>query len=403
MLGVGVVVAAMAGCWPAPGAGPDRRSFNPFERTLTTATVDRLTEAFRVPLVDGAGPPVVTPAGLFVRSGLVIAAFEARTGEARWTVRPTGYGDVFLVSDPFVLEGGTQVLASASTRAGYYFHSEFVTIDARTGTSEQRTLAGRLGSVRGDGAAVVDEIFDHGYTYRSIGVRSLGGGADWGGFMTESSLGPLTLGEGRLFVTSGDEVHAYDTTTACPPAHEGQPTLACWTEWVRPIGSAVTPVVIGDGATVYVGTDAPYGVEGQLLALDAESGGVRFSATLDAAVNRPPALAEGTLHVATVDGRLSAVPAAGCGAHFCRTLWTTATASEITAQPAVAGGVVYVGSADGTLRAFDADGCGAATCEPLWTVDAGSPVTGGLAVHGGMLYVGTADALVAYGLPTGAG
>jgi outer membrane protein assembly factor BamB len=394
---VGAVVLALSGCWPTPGAGPDRRSFNPFERTLTTATVDRLAEAFRVPLVDGAGPPVVTPAGLFVRSGLSIAAFEARTGDARWTVRPTGYGEVFQVSDPYLIAGGDQVLASASTRAGLYYDSEFVVIDARTGTSVPRTPAGRLGSVRGDGAAVVDEVFDHGDTYRTIGVRSLTGGVEWGGYLLEGSLGALTLGEGRLFVATGDGVQAYDTTTPCPPFYEDEPLLVCWTEWTRPVGLATTPVVIGDDATVYVGTGAPVGYEGALLALDAESGGVRFSVAVGA-VNRPPALADGVLHIATTDGRLSAAPANGCGAHVCRTTWTTATASEITAQPAVAGGVVYVGSADGTVRAFDAGGCGAATCEPLWAVDAGGPVTGGLAVYGGMLYVGTADALVAYGL-----
>jgi outer membrane protein assembly factor BamB len=397
---VGAAVLALSGCWPTPGAGPDRRSFNPYERTLTAATVGRLTEAFRVPLGGGAGPPVVTPAGLFVRTGLSIAAFEARTGQARWTVQPTGYGEVFEVSDPFVLAGGDQVLASASIRAGLYYDSVFVAIDVRTGAAEQRTPAGRIGSVRGDGAAVVDEVFDHGSTYRTIGVRSLAGGSDWGGYLVDGvGFGPLTLGEGRLYVAAGDEVHAYDTTIPCPPYSEIEPLLVCRTEWERTVGPRVTPVVIGDDATVYVGTEAPIGMEGQLVALDAESGGIRFSAAVGAGVNRSPALAGGTLYVATVDGRLSAVPADGCGAFRCPASWTTATASEVTAQPAVAGGVVYVGSADGTLRAFDAGGCGAATCEPLWTVDAGGPVTGGLAIHGGMLYVGTGDALVAYGLP----
>jgi outer membrane protein assembly factor BamB len=395
---VGAVVLALSGCWPSPGAGPDRRSFNPFERTLTAATVDRLAEAFRVPLADGAGPPVVTPAGLFVRSGFALGGYEARTGQARWTVRPTGYGEVFQVSDPYVVAGGDQVLASVSSGAPFAYTSEFVTIDARSGASEQRTPAGRLGSVRGDGAAVVDEVSSHGETYRTVGVRSLTGGVDWGGFTFET-LGLLTLGQGRLFVVAGDGVQAYDTTTPCPPFREDEPLLVCWNEWVRPVGPAPTPIVIGDDATVYVGTEAPYGMEGPLLALDAESGGIRFSVGVGAGVNRPPALAGGTLYVGATDGRLSAAPANGCGAHFCRTSWTTATASEITAQPAVAGGVVYVGSADGMLRAFDADGCGAATCEPLWTADAGGPVTGGLAIYGGMLYVGTADALVAYGLP----
>ncbi len=85
LLGIGLLALLASGCWPAPGAGPDRRSFNPFEQTLTSASVGRLTEAFRVPLADGAGPPVVTGAGLFVRSGLSIRAFAPDNGAARWT------------------------------------------------------------------------------------------------------------------------------------------------------------------------------------------------------------------------------------------------------------------------------------------------------------------------------
>jgi outer membrane protein assembly factor BamB len=154
-------------------------------------------------------------------------------------------------------------------------------------------------------------------------------------------------------------------------------------------------VVIGDSATVYVGS-----ASGIVYSLNRAGGGIRWRSVVGSPITRPPALGGGTLFVASTDGRLSALPAAGCGSPLCDPQWRTATGSEITVQPAVAGGVVYVGSADGTVQAFDAAGCGGFTCEPIWTVHAGSPVTGGLAVANGRLYVGTADALVAYGLPT---
>jgi outer membrane protein assembly factor BamB len=163
---------------------------------------------------------------------------------------------------------------------------------------------------------------------------------------------------------------------------------------VRPVNGTATPVVIGDDTTVYSGSG-----DGSVYALDAATGAIRWTAPVGSPVERTPALAHDTLYVPTADGRLSAVPAGGCGAAVCVASWTTAPAGVISVQPAVAGDVVYVGSANGTLRAFDANGCDAPTCAPLWTANAGAPITGGMAVYGGKLYVGTADALVAYGLP----
>jgi outer membrane protein assembly factor BamB len=152
--------------------------------------------------------------------------------------------------------------------------------------------------------------------------------------------------------------------------------------------------VIGDDETLFVGSS-----NGMMYALDTVAGGVRWLTSIGASVERAPALADGVLYVASTDGRLSAVPAGGCGAVRCPASWSTETGAATSVQPAVAGGVVYVGATDGTLRAFDADGCGRATCPPLWTANVGSAIDGGLAVFGGKLYVGAQAALVAYGLP----
>jgi len=155
-------------------------------------------------------------------------------------------------------------------------------------------------------------------------------------------------------------------------------------------------VVIGENATVYVGSAAK-----GVFALNAATGGERWEANVGASVTKAPALANGVLYVGSSDGRLSAIAAGGCGQAQCPVLWTTATGSPITTQPAVAGGVVYTGSADGSVKAFNATGCGAGTCGPIWSANVGSSVDGGLAVEGGHLYAGAHSALVGYRLSSG--
>ena len=159
VLGIVLLVVLMSGCWPTPGQGPDRRSSNPFERTLTPATVEGLVEVFRAPLADGAGPPVVTTEGLFVRTGLSIAAFEPRTGAPRWSVRlpsepPGQYDPFFSVSDPY-LAGEGRVLATQTTyQAGGFINAGLVTLQTGTGASTRRFANGALTSLRGGDAAV---------------------------------------------------------------------------------------------------------------------------------------------------------------------------------------------------------------------------------------------------------
>jgi outer membrane protein assembly factor BamB len=398
VLVMSVLVVAMAGCWPTPGAGPDRRSSNPFERTLTPETVGGLVEQFRVPLARGAGPPVVTSAGLFVRSGPSITALEPATGARRWSaVVPESYDPEddwrYSVSEPHIGGNGRQVLATATTyRTGGFLDSQLVTLDAASGVPSRRTAAGPLQSLRGDTMASIEYEATGDYP-TTLGVAGVDGGPAWGGAAVEVNGGVGTLGVGRLFRSAGTEVLAYDTTTPCPPSGRPEPSRFCEPSWVRSLGAPATPVVIGDDATVFVGAS------GYVYALDAGSGAVRWRSVAGNEVQQPPALAGGTLYLATADGRLSAFRAGGCGSDVCPAVWTTPLAIRFSVQPAVAGGVVYVGAADGTVTAFDAAGCGAQTCAPLWTIDVGAPVSGGLAVEGGRLYVGTTDSLVAYGLP----
>lgn len=66
-----IVVTTLAGCWPVPGAGPDRRSHNPYEEAITAATAPALTQAWSVqvdstPGASRVSDPVVSSAGIHV-------------------------------------------------------------------------------------------------------------------------------------------------------------------------------------------------------------------------------------------------------------------------------------------------------------------------------------------------
>jgi outer membrane protein assembly factor BamB len=392
---IGVLALLVSGCWPAPGAGPDRRSFNPFEQTLTSGSVGNLTEAFRVPLADGAGPPVVEGSGLFVRSGLTIRAFAPDTGVARWSANlldpsvPTT-----TISDPFISSAGTQVFASV--QSPYSAPNQLVTLASDTGSAQRQSYQGQVQSLRDTklGSAYRPDPEQPNLTL--VSVRDLRNGSAWGGLAPEAVGGGVaSLGTSLLYVATGNQVLAYNPATPCLP-NATVPILICYSEWARPLQSATTPVVIGDDSTVYVAS-----ASGVVFALKAATGGERWDANVGAPITKAPALANGILYVGSSDGRLSAIAAGGCGQAKCPVLWSTSPGSAVTAQPAVAGGIVYTGSADGSVKAFPAAGCGAATCAPVWSANAGSSVDGGLAVEGGHLYAGTHTALVGYRLASG--
>src|SRR4029450_11399277 len=60
---LGVVAVALAGCWPAPGGGPDRQGFNPFETAISPANVAQLEPAWSAPTDLGAVEDPVVAGG----------------------------------------------------------------------------------------------------------------------------------------------------------------------------------------------------------------------------------------------------------------------------------------------------------------------------------------------------
>jgi outer membrane protein assembly factor BamB len=411
---IGLVVV-LAGCWPAPGQGPDRRSHNPFEEAITPETVSTLApvwtattdEAF-VPTAPGA--PVVSNGGVHVSDGEALYGFDRRTGARLWRLeQPYGSYSDSTVAPP-IADGGRVLFSHEAAYNGAYW-GDAVWVDARTGADVMDDGDAPFDAVRGSRRAGREHLdaMRSGVTVTYIDVvdRS-GSGTGWRGVVdaagyTARTVRPVTLGAERVYVAgkfistfppSGPDagvhaVRAYPFATPAVCGGDGGSLVIRCPDWSTGLDSApATSPVIGPGeSTVYVASTA-----GSLYALDAATGAVQWTAPLGAAPSADPALADGTLYVPLADGDLAALPADGCGAATCPVAWR-ADVGGAAAQPAVAGGVVLVGTRTGTpqLAAVDAGGCGATRCDPLWTHATGAAVSGAPAVTGGRVYVGLAD------------
>ncbi len=100
---------------------------------------------------------------------------------------------------------------------------------------------------------------------------------------------------------------------------------------------------IVDGV-VYIGSG-----DGNIYALEADTGTARWRVAIGNGVFSSPALADGVLYIGNGDGNVYALDATS-GAER----WRFRTGNEVNSSPAVVDGVVYVGSHDGNVYALDA-------------------------------------------------
>jgi outer membrane protein assembly factor BamB len=403
---VGAAALALAGCWPAPGQGPDRQSNNTLETRITFHSAPSLAEDWTVDTGDAsAGAPIVSPDGVHVRGGTILHALAPPDGAERWTFDPEVPAPVGQMSDP-IWEGGRVFVGYGFPNLGGNWEGS--ALDGGTGEPVLDLGGGVYDALRGSSLAELWAGFGSG-TPVALGLAVTGDVDDpatrWSGYLAVLNQGEgspqvaPTVGTGGVFhagrgpmattpstnPSSGNGVRMYtiDRPAQCYAGGE-TPFFPCPT-WATPTDDVVStsPVIGPGGDTVYVGTRA-----GTVYALDAANGAVRWTVSVGAAVTATPAFAESKLFVPTADGDLVVVDSTG------GVLWSGPTGSALTVQPAVAGGAVFTGSSDGSLHAFRVAGCRAATCDPLWSEETGSAITGAPAVSFGRLYVGTQDGRV---------
>ena len=154
--------------------------------------------------------------------------------------------------------------------------------------------------------------------------------------------------------------------------------------WSMDIGDAsmglrrLVPAV--DGGVLYVAN-----VDGDLFALEADSGKTAWKVETGLAVTAGPGVADGLLALGTGEGQLVVFDA-----ETGEELWRKDLSSEILAVPAIGDGVVVVHTGDGKLYGLDAT-----SGEQLWIYDHKVPVltlrgSSSPVISGGSVYCGLA-------------
>jgi outer membrane protein assembly factor BamB len=389
-LGVLAVVAGLSGCWLQPGFDAGRSGWNDGEHTITAANVDQLTELWDVDIagVGGLGAVVSTGGKVYTIKGTVVSARRADTGAEVWQrdlpLEPPA--ESRSLSGPVIFQN--RLLVGAEDWALSFPSGQVYDLSVSTGA-----IVGSSASGPASDLAVADGLL----VRQSIAkVSSLGDYVVWLDWKYQPAMpAGVGLGQPGRFAIVGDRVAwstgtdalGYDTT--CPPASSGD---LCPPVWRTALATA--PVDIAAVGTTHV---AYSDSAGTVSVLDAPTGAVSWTADAGSGVSRL-AVAGGTIFASTVDNRLIALPAAGCGAPTCGPLWE-ATLAGPGLDPVIGGDVVYV-PAGGDIAAFAVAGCGTATCEPLTVLDAERDLSG-LIVDEGRVVASSADGhLVAFGLPT---
>ena len=160
-------------------------------------------------------------------------------------------------------------------------------------------------------------------------------------------------------------------------------------QWTFETGHRVwaTPLIVED--TVYVGS-----MDRHLYALNLSDGRERWNFHTDGAFASTPALRDGTLYIGAFDDRLYAIDA-DTGTE----LWRFSNENWFWGSPVVYGDIVYAADVNGKVYAIDAE-----TGAEIWRQSLGTPVRAGMALteDGSQLFVGGQDGAL-YALDTSDG
>jgi outer membrane protein assembly factor BamB len=359
-----------------PDVGAGRTRWNASETELTAASVPALTEQWSATIGGRVNAPVSIGGSVYVTDiDGTVAALGAASGTPRWTLETGASSGAPSYSDGELLVPTSTLSPFAGNAARAY--------DPTTG-AQHDSIGGRLLAVA-DGEPVVEiQLGGPGNWYVEIAWGDHRHPVDFTGPQSVSIVDDTIL-----WVSSAVRGYAPDCPLVSPfPA-------SCSPNWTYSTGAAATGVAATSGTTAVVSDTA-----GMVDGIDVRTGARLWRAAVGAGVTGPPAVVDGTVFVATTDGRLVALAADGCGGPTCSALWQAPLPAAPSTGPVAGGDVVYATTTGGDITAYPAAGCGAATCSSLVTVSVGAEVTGGPIVDEGRLVAGTADGrVVAFGLP----
>lgn len=379
LLGALVLGTTLAGCWEQAGYNAGNTYFNDGETALTAGTIGNATELWSTDL--GTEPAT----NLLQVNGKVFAEAEtsishktfgltSTTGNVLWTYNaPHDPAFPLNTSNPVYIDG----VLNSDFAVGSFGGRQRINADtgaeiSRTASPGNNFFAKTVAAVGGQVATTTRGNFPGGG-----GVVNV---VNWQGCRAVFQDGNGGLASAFI----GNDLLWSHTTQAVrfPVCASGNATPS-WTTELG--GTPVAIAVVGADKAVYVDDS------GTMTLLDAVTGAVLWDTEVGADAGRP-AVANGTIFLASADNRLAAYSAATGDE-----LWNAALGAR-GGPPVVGGDVVYtvVGS---DIVAFDADGCAAAPCPSLATLDFGGEATGSPIVDDGRVLVGTTDGrVVAFGL-----
>jgi outer membrane protein assembly factor BamB len=147
-------------------------------------------------------------------------------------------------------------------------------------------------------------------------------------------------------------------TPASPPITADNAALLA-TAWSVSIeGAGPAGPAFADGS-LYVASE-----DGRVVAVDASDGTIRWTGRMPPGPVTTPVVAD-ELVIVQAGGRLAAFPSDCAGGSTCSPVWTAESGGAYVSAPAVAGGTAFVPAAPGGITAFSLS-CNA-RCLPVWT------------------------------------
>jgi outer membrane protein assembly factor BamB len=333
---------------------------NPYEHSLSVATISRLRVAWTAPTGG-----IIISSPTFANNLVYIGskdgrlhAFNALTGYQRWVV-PTRDS---IYSSP---ASANNLVYTSSYDGNLY------AFDALTG--QQKWSALTRGPIYSSPVVANDLVYIGSYDHNLYAFDALTGQQRWNASTDNAIYSSPAVANNLVYIGSYDhKLYAFDALT-------GQQ------KWAAATGERIlsSPGIADD--LVYVGS-----WDSKFYAFDALTGQQKWVAPISERINSSsPAIANGLVYIGSWDNKLYAFDALTG-----QQKWAAATSGRIDASPTVANGLVYIGSYDGKLYVFDA-----LTGQQKWVAAAGYHISSSPTVVNGLVYVGSHDRkLYAYSL-----
>ena len=367
--------------WALSGFDAQNTKFNPYEKTLSPVNVSKLKLAWQQ-LGQNYGytdsQEVVNGVVYIIDGNGTVQASNALSGKIEWSrpLRTSALPVSVAVENGLVYVGGSDIDINRDVIYALNAKNGSIVWETPLPTTQETGLQSDLTYADG----MLFGTWNDGYL-RAFNAAT--GKQLWSQFTISGSA---AIANGLVYVGSAGYTGTGQSNYAYA-FHEKSGVLA-WKAEVPNLGRATSGTVVANGI-VYV-CDSDNAV---LLAYNATTGMLLWSFPVPEGNSMAsPAIANGTVYVASTDDHLYAVDA-----KTGKLRWSFATNGEVAASPAVANGVVYIASFDDNVYALNAS-----SGKKLWsyliydsndTVYHGAPT-----VVNGMLFVSSSEALSAFHL-----